>query len=238
MVDSIEKRELELAGIAAEIDALCDAKFQSGGSYYLLSALGVDLGETLKRLKALTGISLAQFIRTHLSQKIDVVRMGSHNNILAAIPLAGPLPIISETGLDKAGAEKRPRLHYRFWAAFAKPLTNAQRFLDVEKLTFVDVGTDKTPEEGLLVITNQMIPASDLPNRDDRIWQNVEQWITENKFSIDRFIAPAPMLSARFQVSGGVSVLEAMIGALDRRQLQSTQMSLDIIAALLQTRSR
>lgn len=230
--------EAELEKIAERVSALCDAGQKSGRPYYI-SALGIELGEDLAKIKLLTKSGLADFVRNRLADKFELVRFGSHGNVLAIIPVGGSLPVQEEAEdgaiLDSQG---RPKFHYRLWAAFSVPPSSSARFLRLDDLTFVDTDADSPPDEGALLIPTEMIPSGDLPRRDDVIWQNLTRWLQDNKLPPERFYARAKRVpkAPKPPISAGGSLLEAIIGTLDRRQLQSTQMSLDAISALLQTR--
>jgi hypothetical protein len=231
--------ESEVQRLADRVEALCDAGQQSGRPY-LISALGIELGEDLARIKTLTKSGLADFLRSRLSEKFELVRFGTHGNVLAVIPVGGSLPPPVENSDDgtQLDSQGRAKFHYRLWAAFSVPPEKACRFLNLNDLTFVDVDSEEEAPADSLAIPLNVIPPGDQPRRDDIIWENVNAWLEENRFPPERFYASNRRTARipRSQQPQGGSLLDAVVTALDRRQLQNTQMSLDVVAALLQTR--
>lgn len=229
----------EVQRLAERVEALCEAG-QLSGRPYLISALGIELGEDLAKIKALTKTGLADFIRSRLSEKFELVRLGTHGNVLAVIALGASLPQMTAVsgGGPQVDSQGRPKFHYRLWAAFSVPPEKAYRFLNLNDLTFVDMDSDEEVPPDTLPIPLNLIPPGDQPRRDDIIWESVNTWLEQNKFAPERFYASNRRTpkTPRSQQPAGASVLDAVIAALDRRQLQNTQLSLDVIATLLHSR--
>ncbi len=221
----------EVARIADTIVALTDAR-QGERQPYLVSALGIDLGEDLKTLKRLTGKGLNEFIQSQLAGRLTLVRFGTHRNVTAILPGAvepGEVPALETV------TQPKKRFHYRFWAAFSVPLTAEVRVLDPDTLTFGDVAHAAVPE-GALTISPDAIAPVDAPDRDAVIKANIRVWLERHDLPEDRFLAQRRLPwtttpSARI----GTSLLDAIITTLDRKQLQSTSLSLDVVATLLRT---
>ena len=230
----------ELDRIAERVGALVAAATESGRPYFV-SALGKDLGDDLKTLKELTKRTLADFVRGRLSDKYEIARLGEFANVLAVIPIGGEPPTIGESsdGILR-DSQGRPKYHYRLWAAFSVPTpADFERYLNQDDLTFVDIPAAVAPPANSLRVPAELVPPAETPRRDDLIWENLTKWLDENHMPADRFYASTRSAvrqprTGTHQPSG--SLLEAVLQALDRRQLQSTQVSLEVVATLLSAR--
>lgn len=231
--EQVSGADQELARIADTIVTLADAR-QGERKPYLVSALGIDLGEDLRTLKRLTGKGLNEFIQSQLAGRVTLVRFGTHGNVTAILPGAvepGEVPALETV----AQPQPKKRFHYRFWAAFSVPLTAEVRVLDPDTFTFDDVAQAAVPD-GALTISPDAIAPVDAPDRDAAIKANISVWLKRHDLPEDRFLAQRRLPrtttpSARV----GTSLLDAMIATLDRKQLQSTTLSLDVVATLLRT---
>jgi hypothetical protein len=236
----------QLDRIEKKIVALCEAALKTK-PHYLLSELGAALGDDLAALKLLTRKKLVDFVRERFEGRFEVVSIGVHRSIYAVIPAGQALvEEAPKTTSEKNGGvvERQPRgqrFHYRFWAAFSVPLSAPIRYLDPTDFTFNDGEPEEGAANGALTITPEYIAPADAENRDQLVISNINKWIGINGLKKDRFLAPV-----RSEESGrssnlvasqaGISVLELVIDALDRRQLQTTSLSLDVVAALLRKR--
>jgi hypothetical protein len=222
----------ELDRIASRVEELCRAALLSGRPYFV-SALGIDLGEDLQRIKAETGGTLADFLRGRLSSKYELVRRGEHANVLAIIPVGGESLAASEF------VKGRERFHYRLWAAFSVPPTSGARYLKMSDLTFEDLPAESPQPEGTLPISIDLVPPADHLQRDETIWQNLTKWLSDNGLEREEFLASERRASKSVNSvrAEGLSLLELVLNSLDRRQLQSTQMSLDVVATLHNSRN-
>lgn len=227
----------ELAEIEKKIRGLCDTFLErENGRPYLLSRLGADLGEDARRLKLLSGRSLARFIAERLSEDYSIVLGGQHHNVQALVRANGSESspsqvVVGDHSQPETQIEKGPRYHYRFWAAFSVPLKSEKRFVSLRDFYF----TDSEPSVGEYTeIEEKYIAPEQLENRDEWIRQSVESWIAEHNLPRERFLAradgPTPGRST------GHSLLEAVIQALDKRQLNSVALPLDVVAELLRKR--
>src|SRR5215204_528591 len=129
----------ELARIETKIAQLCKAALERA-PHYLLSELGKDLGEDVRRLKALTKQTLVDFVHERLPDMFQVVGVGKHKNVFAVIRAerhvnAEPTDEAPELPLV-IGVAKKPRYNPRFWAAFAVPSNGLPRYLNLQDLTF------------------------------------------------------------------------------------------------------
>jgi hypothetical protein len=223
--------------IAERIEALAETSLNEHG-LYLLSELGKDLGPDLRTLKLLTKQSLSAFIQNRFSDKYLVVQTGEFNNVKVLIrspnstvepePLVASDHVISERMVV---AKSTPRFNYRFWAAFSVPLREGRRFIDLSDFMFEDVTSENNPE-GRVEIPPSFIAAPDLQNRDQRIAANIHGWIEENGLNLKDFYQSNFRKGAIHGHRTG-TVLEAMIAALDHKQLSTTTLSLDTVAALM-----
>lgn len=225
------EHEQELARIADKIVALAEAN-KGERQPYLVSALGIDLGEDLRKLKLLTNKGLNEFIQSRLADRVTLVRLGAHRNVTAII--VGTADSNDTDTLQLAGGEQKKRFQYRFWAAFSVPPKADIRVFNLEDFTFDDVALADVPE-GALTIDHALIAPTDADNRDEAIKANIAKWLEAHGLPEDRFIAPKRLPRSPIVASGreGASLLEAMLAALDRRQLQSISLSLDVIQTLL-----
>lgn len=227
-------QEAELERIAQKIVNLAKAR-KGERQPYLVSALGIDLGDDLRTLKSLTNKGLNEFIQSRLGDRVTLVRLGAHNNVTAIID-----GLLQGEELAKAAAavaEPQRRFHYRFWAAFSVPMQGEIRVLDPDKFTFEDVAHADVPADAL-TIDAQSIAPPDADNRDVLIKQHIQTWLEARGLSDDRFMAAKRLPRLPLAVSKtamGNNLLDAMLLALDKRQLQSTSLSLDVVQTLLRT---
>ena len=225
-----DEQQQRLEQIAERIASLAKAR---EGKPILVSAIGIALGEDLRLLKLLTGRGLNQFIQDQLGGVVTLVRLGTHRNVTAII--YGTPDATSVMELEGGNGEPKRRFHYRFWAAFSVPAKGEVRVLHHD-LTFDDVAKAEVPEEAL-TIANDLIAPEETENRDELIKANIASWLETQGLPEDRFLAPRrlPNLQGAGSNSATGSLLEAVFAALDRKQLQSTNLSLDVVATLLRT---
>ena len=220
----------EIARIAERIDQLCAAALARGNTY-LLSRLGLELGKDVQFLKLLTGGGLADFIRTEPTlKKFELVPVVGSSNVLAIVH-RGDAEQSVETANIQVAAPPPPtshaRYHYRFWAAFSVSKSEGFRFLDPVQFVFKDVHAPEEAPAGWYLIVQEYIAPPGGEDRDELIKQNIERWLAANKLDKARFLQ-----NAKTAVTAQRSLLSMIIDTLDRRQLQSTTMTLDVIAAL------
>lgn len=225
-----EESEIELERIAKRIESLFDDG-KDLHSKYLLSALGIALGEDLQTLKRLTNRGLNDFIASRLSHRFALERTGIHGNVTAVVDKSIDSATLQE---PTSGREQDRRFHSRFWAAFSVPAKDDHvRILNQDHLTFKDVPIDEAPE-GELTIASDLIVSANEDRRDEKIKANIASWLAQNRLHVDKFLA-SKKASAQTSNQQTGSLLEAIIMALDRRQLQSNTLTLDAIATLLRT---
>lgn len=221
--------ESELTRIAQRIAHLADARIGNGAPF-LLSTLGADLGEDLDLIKRHNKKGLKDFIQLRLSDRFTVVRLGVHGNVTGLI-MKSSLPPSSDQ-LTISGVKQNQRFHYRFWAAFSVPPTHQVRVLNCDDFTFTDLSAAEVPEGATTISTDLIVDVS-AEERDVKIKENIDKWLSAKGLSKDAFIAlkRVPRLSSTLQPAG--SLLHAIVAALDQRQLQSTTLSLNVVATLL-----
>ena len=225
-----EETDKELERIAKRIENLVDEGRELHPKF-LVSALGIALGEDLKTLKRLTNRGLNDFIESRLSHRFGLERMGVHRNITAVVDRSVDSATLQRPSSSR---EQNPRFHPSFWAAFSRPATGDHvRILNQDDLTFKDVPSEEAPE-GELTIPNDLIVSADEDRRDEKIKANIAIWLEQNGLHVERFKASKRASLQTFHQGTG-SLLEAIIAALDRRQLQSNTLTLDAIATLLRT---
>lgn len=104
-------QEAELERIAEKIVNLAKAR-KGERQPYLVSALGIDLGDDLRTLKSLSNKGLNEFIQSRLSDRVTLVSLGAHKNVTAIIDGLLEGEELAEAGT--AVAEPQRRFHYRF----------------------------------------------------------------------------------------------------------------------------
>lgn len=225
-----EETDKELERIAKRVESLVD-EGKELHARFLVSALGIALGEDLKTLKRLTNRGLNDFIESRLSHRFRLERMGVHGNITAVVDRSvDPATLQRPTSVR----EQNPRFHPRFWAAFSVPAkADHVRILNRDDLTFRDVPSEEV-SKGELTIAERLIVSADDDERDEKIKANIATWLEQNGLHADEFQASKRARLQTFHQESG-SLLEAIIVALDRRQLQSNTLTLDAIATLLRT---
>ena len=200
---------------------------------YLLSAFGQALSTDLGAIKRLTGLNLTAFLRKHLAHLVEVVRSGEYGNVYALVPPGTGLNMIERL----PAAE--PRFNPRFWAAFAVPPNGARRLIDATNFSFHDDDGLLTEEcDGKLVLDTKLIPAETLPNRTLAVKNQIRNWISEKgleeqhflvKNNISRGLASSPLRD-------GQSVFDLLVSALDKHQLETVRLSLDVVVTLMKRR--
>ena len=226
----------ELARIEAKIKSLVDAYLVSGRPY-LLSKLGKDLGDDLHSLKHLTEKPLAQFLIDRFSTDYSIVLTGTHNTVQALVRSSDGAASLVDSIVEQAQSHQSvPRYNYRFWAAFSVPLVGGRRFLNLRDFIFQDL--DHEPPSGDFVeVESEFVVQENVVDRDARIRECIQRWLAQKGFSAEQFIAKPRQATERIShVAGGRSILEAVIEALDRRQLANTSLPLDVVADLLRRR--
>lgn len=222
----------ELERVAEKVVELTQAHDYQHGPY-LVSKLGIDLGEDLRRLKVLTNRGLREFIQSHLSGRVTLVQTGIHRNISAIIP--GSVEPSTIDTLYSHGKQKK-RFQFRFWAAFSVPLEKDVRVINMEDFKFEDVVQAEVPEGGV-TINREFIAPAEAENRDALIKINIARWLAIKELPEERFLVHGNLKQsiAAFAFQESNSLLAAMIEALDHKQLQSTSLPLDVVATLLRT---
>ena len=221
-----QNAEQELDRITNRIIQLCDDALAQGRPY-LVSRLGLDLGRDVQNLKILTDKKLVEFIRSHevLKKRYTVVPVEGRQNVLVVVRAKDETPAIEAHEVEP---RSEPRYHYRFWAAFAVPSNGQSRFIDPTRFIFKTFSEKDVVPSHWIPIEEDLIAPEKCENRDDVIKGNINAWLTKHNIDKSRFLHNArPVQMAQ------KSLLLSVIEALDRRQLQSTSMTLDVIATLL-----
>ena len=236
--DETSKRiEGEISRIEARIGRMAEEEISQAG-YLLLSKLGASLGDDIKRIKSHTGMKLSDFITERLRDHYEVKEVLQYGRGILAVfrPGVAPETVGAIRSVDRAN-DGGFRYHHRFWGAFAVPAQGAQRFLDEREFTFRDAPADEVPPNGTMVITPDFITLSEIENRDHVIGQNIERWLAASGWSRERVSAKRVhnIVNSSIRPSSNRSLLDAVVEALDRRQLQSLTMPLDVVATLLRS---
>jgi hypothetical protein len=234
---TVQDNEGSLQQIEGKVRALANAAL-SGGKPLLLSALGKDLGDDLNLLKSLTAGGLSRFIHDRMGSEFAIVLGGQFRNVQAVVKAGTAGNFDSAVSADVGVPEvKAPRYHYKFWAAFSVPLPpERKRILDPATLGFDDVPFEEV-REGWRPIGNDFIVDQHLPERNRMISQQIDRWLSAEGEDQSRFLQPTRMRPEKISVDfQSTTLLDVLIQSLDSRQLASTTMSLDAVAALLKKR--
>jgi hypothetical protein len=225
-----EETDKELERIARRVESLVDDGKEEHPKY-LVSALGIALGDDLKTLKRITNRGLNDFIESRLSHRFRLERTGVHRNITAVVDRSVDSATLQ---MPTSTREQNPRFHPRFWAAFSVPAHGDHvRVLNQDDLTFKDVPSEEAPKD-VLTVPNDLIVSADENRRDEKIKANIAIWLGKNGLAANKFLASKGAGSQTFNRQTD-SLLAAVIAALDHRQLQSNTLTLDAIATLLRT---
>jgi len=220
----------ELSRIEKKVEGLADAEIATTCQPYLLSKLGKDLGADLKIIKQ-EAKSLADFIKSRFPDKYEIIITGDYKNIQSII-LKNARDVAYKATEEKEEEKKTERFNYRFWAAFSVPLEGDSRFLNIENFTFED--TQSSPSSSHELIEPEYIAPTDIKERDKAIAQNIHRWIEQRGFKTEQFLA-RPHFGRSASASGGQArtLLHAVIETLDKKQLSSVSLPLDVVATLL-----
>ncbi len=227
--------EEELSRIETKIRELVELALKDGVPY-LLSALGAHMESDLVKLKLLSKKSLADFVVDRFGNEYAIVTGGVHGNVKALVRTANQT---GEVVLPVGGG--KPRFHRRFWAAFAAPIPEGKiRLLNLADLSFDHVESSEKMEvpRGTIEISTSLVPSEDAVDRDHMIIENIKKWVEEYDLDISQFILGAPGYPDRRPNNREQThtLLSQFILALDKRQLSSVSLPLDVVAALLSKR--
>lgn len=225
--------QADLERIQRRIVTLCDSALEQNESY-LLSKLGADLGKDAKMLFGITGLKLRQFIQANMSDKYQVVSVVGLPHIFAVVRANGAggrtIAVVPQA---TAMPRSEPRYHFRFWAAFSVPSKSTPRYLNPNDMFFKDIATGENPPPNWLLIDEEFIAPPTVSDRDALIKANIEKWLAKNSFDHSDFLQDASKLS---RPAAHGNLLGAVLSALDRRQLESASLPLDVVAALFNKR--
>ena len=233
----------KLDALADKVRRLCENALAERAQY-LVSRLGLDLGDDLGILKA-SRIKLLDFIKDRLSDRFQIIDVGQHSNIQAIVRVEDHLaqisaPMAAEVVLE---SERKPKMRFnrRFWGAFAVPLTAGVRLLDRHSLVFSDrENLDNTGDA--YIITPEFVVGAESERRDLEIAENIDRWLRVNNLAAEQFLLKKERRSeneTKNTISDReITALDAFIGALDRRQQASVSLPVDVIVALMRARIR
>lgn len=223
----------EVEAIKASIAAYIDAELDRRQPLYL-SALGVAMRAPLSRMRTLTGQTVGSLIEQDFSNRYQIARLGPHKNIIALYKQGHDISDIKPA--DGVSASGAPRVLYArdLWLAFAVPLTAPFRYIDLKALKFFDT-EDSTAPEGHLLIDREYLRGSADSHDPKEIGQRIASWCAKN--GIDPTLYLLKQRAPTMALAHGRSVLELMLSSLDRRQLQSVSLPLDVVDALLRNRT-
>lgn len=223
----------ELETIKSKLAAYIDDELHRRQPVYL-SALGVAMQEELSRVKALTGQTVGVLIEKEFSGRYQIARLGPHKNILALYKLGQEPTSVDPTSVEKSPGSKGVLFTRQLWLAFAVPITTPYRYIDLKTLSFSDAEQSVAPDGWILIDREYLREATDVHDP-KLIAQNIVTWCAKN--GVDPTLYLLKQKAPASDHIAGRSVLEMMLSTLDRRQLQSVSLPLDVVDALLRSRS-
>lgn len=202
----------------------------------LLSTLGLLLSNKGLWSKRPEGESLSKLIKSNLSDTLRIENHPQHRLVKGVFPKSATLtdPLIQYFDLSRKD-QRLPRYHPRFWAAFSKEIAAGnRRFLNIDTIMFEDLpGESNAPTNASVYeLTPEMIPNSDVEDRNDGINASIKAWAGKNKVDL-----PPLMASSRRTLEGRdrgrqISILDQMLDALSEKDMVRVQMPLDIVNKL------
>jgi hypothetical protein len=218
---------VDLSEFDKQIAAFADEKFAKGEPCFI-SALGIALGDQLRQMRAATGLGLGEYVREKLSDVYDLIEVKP--NTVALWPKGRPQTEafqVAASRPSRASTTPTRRFLPWFWQAFAVPNAGRSRFYDPVSHT-VSEAPDEASKEAV-EIPASFIRSDESPFNVKEIQGRIIEWLSENKLDANRFREPA---GAAIEREHAVSLLDALIAALDKKQLQSFSLPMDVIATL------
>jgi hypothetical protein len=230
-VDEIDEQELW-----GRISAAVEKALLSKPRVHL-SWLGMLFHEDIEKLRRANGQSLKAFLDKNITDMFKFEVSGENRNVYSIVLSSNFSKM--ELDQDRESISERQyyystRFNFRFWAAFSKPFTSDRRFLDTDTIGFTDVKANETIAG--IEIKPSFIPATDLQDRDQAITENIFKWLEENQLSKSKFLANNLKGSYGDNRHNKKSLLEAVIDALDSKELASINLNLSVVARLLNSK--
>lgn len=217
----------ELKSFETLVETHVEARLSRGEPAYI-SAVGIALGSDLQRLKAVSGLSLRDFITERMADTYRLIEVKPNTTGIwrANEPYDGAEIDPPERKPPKV---RIPRYDQAFWHAFANPLTTGRRFYDqdAKEVRTADVAATARWIE----IDPRYIRAVGEEYDAAAIASRVASWLQEANLEPADFVPRRTLKPEASSVQN--SLLDLLISSLDSRQLRSVNISLDVVATLL-----
>lgn len=209
----------EIERISGRIKALVEEHFGRGEAQFYLSGLGSLLGEDRLALERLSKRKLGDFVANVLDYELG--KSGQHLNVLHIVrpETFGPATITPE--------RKSTKFIPEIWTSFAKPLSEGERrFFDPAALAVSSEpdGAGAAREISAAYLSREPRPAG-------QVGDSIRKWIDDQSLDLSLFVATRARRD-----SGGATLLDQLLDALDGEQLRRAQLPLDVIKTLSERR--
>ena len=222
---------------AAAIIIECIERFWSENKQpLLLSKLGTLVGDEARQVAYDLEGGLRAFIDAHLHEEIHVGQISGNETVVAAIPRRVVEDDDYEHLMADAGrTATAERFNPSFWAAFRKPLHEAdRRFLTAQgTIRFIDQAPDAPQPPNTNEIPSDFIP--DESANDAVVYQAASRWIQENGLPKGRFLVKPTSPSPKTPELPPDDLLGRIIVALDMNDVRQVVMPMEVVAKLRRT---
>lgn len=212
----------EIERIKNRIHKMVESHFSTGKPTYYLAQMGSQLGDDRLTLERLTGQKLATFLKEETNYNVD--SEGLHRNVFY-------IKSGEATDDDIETFKSIPRYSPSFWAAFAKPLKQDSRFINIDTLRFSD-DFSSLGEEGdsIREIKSEFIAPLDESGNASETANRIEQWLKSQKLGAEPFV-----VKKRAKLKPQRNLMEAVLCSLDGEQLKRSILPLDVVRKLFET---
>ena len=228
---------LEISDLNGRIIDLVEKFWEANNKPILLSKIGFeDAGELGKSAKQIAG-GLERYIRTYLSEDVQIIQHRAHPLVKSAIPMK--VDIESLGGADKilqrnADSTSPGEARYvpAFWAAFKKPLDESKkRYLHLGYPVWFEDKEEESLKDNFVEIESNYIAEEESDPSD--ILNCIKKWLKDSDILGNQFLLddrPSNLKKKRAD-----SVLDRIIDSLGHSDLTRIQMPLDVIKILRDT---
>ncbi|RYG89101.1 MAG: hypothetical protein EON59_02140 [Alphaproteobacteria bacterium] len=227
MIDSDVIQQPDFEAFHSLIAELARPHFDRGEPA-LINQLGIALGEQLRIVKAATGLSFSDYLGKRLDDVYEVIDVKA--NTKGIWPKGRPkdgLVTRMTARLDRPRPTTQ-RYAPTFWQAFADPLKPGMRRFYVPSTREVREATIAENEEWK-EIPASLIREEGEPYAVKPIQAHIAEWLKDTAIELDGVVETIAERPAR---DSGHTLLDLMIESLDKRQLQSVSLPLDVVATL------
>jgi hypothetical protein len=226
------------------------------GRPVFLSRIGLQLAKHYRRpfKYMIPGLPLADFIRTYLSNRVELledtgalgylVRLKDAPDQPTAPPMQSPEKPISPPATfpstEQTGPPIRaiPRYEPSFWACFAKPLeppTGFKRVVNLEPpFSFEPIPEHLSVPEGFLEIDAELIAPKSMPpgpGRSMYVVEQIEKWLKQHNLPPEQFFQRSHHPSSKTEER--TASIVALLSKLDPKDLERISIPTDIWLKLI-----